>query len=156
MDKETRKSIYREIKASTIPEELKICYLLAEATSIMSARSFERIKTVFRRHGFDARENDLLTGIAEYSKLVQRAEGEFFRRVDPQIMGATFDPESGEGVKNYDGFSADANEICRLLMLYVDRRADNAEAFSKVFALLRKLPEGGLITDEDVARYRQK
>ncbi len=155
MDSETRSKIREEIKDSTIPEELKVCYLMAEATSIMSARSFERIKSVFRRHGFETKENTLLTGIVEYCKLVQRAEGEFFRRIDPQIQGATFDRPGGD-IEIYDRFSEDANEICRLVMLYVDRRSMNNEAFSKVFSLLRKLPEGGLIADEDIARYKQK
>lgn len=156
MDKETKKAIRKEIKNSTIPEELKICYLLAEATSIMSARTFERIKSVYRRHGYITKENNLLSGINEYCEQVQRADGAFFRRIDPQIQGATFDPESDEGAEGYDRFSEDANELCRLVMLYVDRRSFNKEAFGKVFSLLRKLPEGGLITDEDVARYKQK
>lgn len=153
MDKETRKQIWNEIEASTIPEEIKALYLLADAVETMNTQVFERIKRVYVRHGFKLSENELLTGINEYCRSVKKASFLFYQKVEPQITGATFDIG---GVEHYDNFNGWANELCRLNLLYLDRCAGDPDTFAKTFAMLRKRKSGGLIKDEDVSKYKMK
>jgi len=163
MDKDQRKAIRQDIAKSTIPEQLKVLYLMANATEILSQQSFQRIRAVFARHGLVTKENDLLTGINQYCKLIKMASFQFFNRIDPQIINATWgmnrdedNPDAPGNTGALDGFNEDANEICRLVLLYIDRTARNNEAFAKVFKTLRQLPSAGLINDSDIARFKMK
>ena len=119
--KETQKAIRAEIGASTIPEELKVLYLMANATELMSTQAFIRLKAVFRKHGYTINENELLTGITQYCRLIKMATYQFFERIEPQIMNATYsagryeDDPTGDAAA-YDGFNQDTNEICRLVL----------------------------------------
>ena len=163
MDKKELDKIREDIGNSTIPDMLKVVYLMASATELLSQQSFLRIKAVFARHGFVARENDLLSGINQYCKLIRQASYQFFERIDPQILDATWgigrdedNPDAPGNSSALDGFNEDANEICRLVLLYIDRTARDNEAFSKVFKTLRKLPSTGMFNDEDIARFKMK
>ena len=163
MKKQDLDKIRADIDNSTIPDMLKVVYLMASATELLSQQSFLRIKAVFARHGFITRENDLLSGINQYCKLIRQASYQFFERIDPQIMDATWglgrdenNPDAAGNTSALDGFNEDANEICRLVLLYLDRTARNNDAFSKVFKTLRQLPSSGLINDEDIARFKMK
>ncbi len=153
MDKETLNKIWKDIDASTIPEEIKALYLLADAVETMSTQVFERIKTVYVRNGFKLKENELLTGINEYSKTVKRASFLFYNKIEPQVSGATFDIG---GVEEYDNFNGWACEICRLVLLYLDRCAADKAVFGKVFKMLRNMPSGGLVKNEDISKYKMK
>ncbi len=160
MESDKRKEVRRDIKASTIPEELKVMYLLANAVEIMSQQSFRRLKSVYVRHGYTLKENTMLTGLNDYCRFIKMATRQFFDRIDPHIINATWgaaqDSDSTEGVAVLDSFDEDANEIIRLVMLYIDRTALNKEGFGKVFRTLRRLPGAGLFGDEDIARYRMR
>lgn len=153
MDKETRKKIWKYIEASTIPEEIKVLYLMADAVETMSTQIFERIKAVYVRHGYKLSENKLLTGIVEYSKTVKRSSFLFYNKIEPQVSGATFDIG---GTDSYNDFNGWANEICRLVLLYMDRCAADKSVFAKTFSMLRKLPSGSLIDDKDISKYKMK
>ena len=161
VDKERQKAIYADIQASTIPDELKLLYLMADATELMSTQSFIRIKRVFARNGYTITENELLTGITQYCRMIKQATFHFFNRVEPQIINATWgagrdeDDTTGDA-EAYDRFNADANEICRLVMLHIDRTARSNEAYAKVFKTLRQLPSGNLFKDEDIAKYKMR
>ena len=159
--REREKAIRAAIDASTIPEELKVLYLMANATELMSTQAFMRLKKVFASHGYTISENELLTGITQYCKMVKMATYQFFERIEPQIMNATFsagryeDDTTGNAAA-YDGFNEDTNEICRLVLLYIDRTARSKEGFAKVFKTLRQLPSAGIINDEDIAKYKMR
>ena len=164
MDKKDQiKAIRKDIENSTIPEQLKVLYLMANATEILSQQSFQRIKAVFARHGMLTKENDLLTGINQYCKFTKMASYQFFERIDPQIINATWgmgrdedNPDAPGNPDALDGFNEDANEIVRLVLLYIDRTARNNEAFAKVFRTLRQLPSAGIIHDDDISRFKMK
>lgn len=163
MKKQDLDKIRADIDNSTIPDMLKVVYLMASATELLSQQSFLRIKAVFARHGFVTRENDLLSGINQYCKLIRQASYQFFERIDPQILDSTWglgrdenNPDAPGNSSALDGFNEDANEICRLVLLYIDRTARNNDAFSKVFKTLRTLPSSGIINDEDIARFKMK
>ncbi|MGN1155687.1 MAG: hypothetical protein ACI4TK_05885 [Agathobacter sp.] len=163
MAQDTQKAIRADIASSTIPDELKVLYLMANATELMSTQTFVRLKNVFARHGYTIKENELLTGITEYCRLIKRATFHFYERIEPQIINATYsagrfeDDTTGEGdIAAYDGFNQDTNEICRLVLLYIDRTSRSKEGFAKVFKTLRQLPSAGIIHDEDIAKYKMK
>lgn len=56
----------------------------------------------------------------------------------------------------YDNHDRDAYEVCRLLMLYIDRCWGNEVAANKVIACLEGMPTGNIFTDKDIERYRMK
>lgn len=162
-DKKTLDKIREDIGKSTIPDMLKVLYLMANATELLSQQSFLRIKAVFARYGLVVKENELLSGINKYCKLIRQATFQFFERIDPQITDATWglgrdenEPNAPGNSSALDGFNEDANEICRLVLLYIDRTARNNDAFAKVFKTLRQLPSSGIINDEDIARFKMK
>lgn len=162
-DKEKIKKIRADIKASSIPEELKVLYLLANAVEIISQQSLLRLKSVYARHGYKIKDNDMLTGLNQYCAYQKMAAFQFFERIDPAIINATWgadrdedDPNAPENAAAMDSFNEDANEIIRLVYLYIDRTSRNNEGFAKVFKTLRQLPSCGLFKDEDIARYKMK
>ena len=153
MDKEKKARIRQYIDASSIPEELKVLYMMAKSTDTICAQSFNRIKSVYQMHGVTVKENPLLSGITDYCDLIQRATFKFFQRIEPQISDSTW---GSNGAEAYDAFADDANEIARLIMLYVDRTARNRDGAKQVFDLLKSLPSGGIFSDKDIEKYRLK
>ena len=163
MDKQTRKAIHDDVDRSTIPEEMKVMYLMANACQLMVEHVYNRVERVYARHGFKTGENELLTGLNDYCKAVKQAGFHFYNRIEPQICNATWglgrdenNPDGGGNTKAYDGFNEDANEICRLVLLYVDRTSRSNEGFSRVFKTLRQLPTQNIINDEDISYYKMK
>ena len=163
MKKQDLDKIRADIDNSTIPDMLKVLYLMANATELLSSQSFLRIKAVFAKHGFVVRENELLSGINQYCKLIRQATYQFFERIDPQITNATWgigrdenNPDAPGNSSALDGFNEDANEIVRLVLLFIDRTARNNDGFSKVFKTLRQLPSAGIFNDEDITRFKMK
>ena len=59
-------------------------------------------------------------------------------------------------VEAYDNHARDAYEVCRLLMLYIDRCWGDENAANKVIACLEGMPTGNIFTDKDIERYRMK
>ena len=163
MDKKTRKAIFDDIGKTTIPEEMKVMYMMADATQTMVEHVYERVAQIFRRHGYNTGDNELLTGLNDFCKAVRMAGYHFYNRVEPQISNATWgigrddeNPGGGGNSKAYDGFHEDANELVRLVMLYVDRTARNNDGFAKVFKTLRQLPSNGFFKDEDISHFKMK
>lgn len=59
---------------------------------------------------------------------------------------------SNRNVSVYDSVRADANELLREILLYIDRSHTNT-GFQSIFRFLRQLPEQGLFTSDDIARF---
>lgn len=161
IDAKTKKAIHDDIDKTTIPQEMKLMYIVASACQTIVEDVHRRVKSEFRKHGLIAGENELLTGLNDYCKAVKAASFHFYNRIDPQIADATWgigrDEDNPDGnPEAYDGFNDDANEIARLLMLYVDRTVRDNKAFAKVFTTLRKLPSHGMFEDKDIAHFKRK
>lgn len=58
----------------------------------------------------------------------------------------------GEDGRAYSNVIADANELIRLIMLYVDR-AHTEDGYYKIFRFLRSLPENGLFPETYIKRF---
>lgn len=163
MDKKTREAIRKDIEASTIPEELNVLFLLVDAVETMNAQIFERIKLVYKKHGYTIKENELLTGITDYCSMVKKARFHFFERIEPQIQGATYwrnrdedNPDAPCDTKAYDGFHVASNELIRLVLRYLNACYEDKGAFSAVFRTLGRLPSSGRFKDEDISKYKLK
>lgn len=61
----------------------------------------------------------------------------------------------GENGKAYSNVIADANELIRVVMLYMDR-AHTYEGYQKVMRFLRSIPENGIFPEKYIARYDMK
>ncbi len=59
-------------------------------------------------------------------------------------------------VESCDNHTKDAQEVCRLLMLYIDRCWGNEEAANEVIAYLEGLPTGHIFEDKDIERFRMR
>ena len=59
-------------------------------------------------------------------------------------------------VESCDNHTKDAQEVCRLLMLYIDRCWGNEEAANKVIACLEGLETGHIFEDKDIERFRMR
>lgn len=164
MKKKDIDQIFSEINETTIPNELLIVFMTANALQLMVNDSFRRIENLYRNYDVKMPSNSILQGLSHYSKLVIKSSSEFFNSVEPMISTATFDahydrekPETADhAAKVYDSFGQFSNELCRLILLYLDRTLRNNENYSKVFKTLRQLPSGNLINDEDITRFKQK
>lgn len=154
---EVRAMIRSDLDQSTIPMQVKSLYILANAVELLSAGTFMRIKGVFARRGIPCDSNELLSGLANYCRAVKMASVQFYKCVQPQIEGATFDlghtPE--QAAEAYDTFAEDSNELVRLFLLYTDRTGGN-DRWRDVFTLLRKMPSMGYFKDEDFTRFKMK
>lgn len=159
METEKKRQIRESIKNSTIPEELKVLYLLATATEIMSQQTYRRIKSVFARHGFNVKDNEMLSGLNQYCKFIKQASFQFFERIDPHVLNATWgaslnDDGTGQGNPNaVDSFNEDANEVIQLILLYIDRTVRNSENSSVVFETLKNLSSCGVFNESDIKKY---
>lgn len=155
--KERLNQTTQDILNSTIPWELRVCYLLATSLELLSQDSFTRIKAMYAANNLGISDNEMLTKLTDYCKAVKQASYRFFNDVEPHVSAATFDawdkPEDKVGA--YDCFQDDANMVARLMLLFTDRcYAD--ENWRKVFELLRKLPSKERFKDEDFARFKLK
>lgn len=153
MERDTRNLIKDKIDKSSIPDEVKLMYIVACACQYIVEHCDSRIRNVFASCGIKTRGNDLLSGLNDYSKAVKMASARFYDRIEGQIIGATFDIG---GTESYDGFNGDATELVRLLMLYVDRTARDSGKAGKVFSLLEEMPSLGIFKNEDIKHFVKK
>ena len=141
MTKEELKAIHDDIDTTSIPEEMKLMYLMANATQSVVLHVYDRIKSAYIRHGYITAENPLLKGLNDYCKTVMKACLDFERKIQPQIDNATWGvgmDENEEGnIVAFDGFNAKSNEFVRLLQNYMNA-ADAEKMYKAVFTTMRR------------------
>lgn len=141
MTKEELEAIHNDIDSTSIPEEMKLMYLMANATQSVVLHVYDRIKSAYIRHGYITTENPLLKGLNDYCKTVKKACSDFEHRIQPQIDNATWGvgmDETEEGnIIAFDGFNAKSNEFVRLLQNYMNA-ADPEKMFKAVFTTMRR------------------
>ena len=159
MDKKTKQAIFKAIDETDIPEEMKLMYLFASATQSLVQHVRARVGAVYFNHGFECKENDLLSGLYDYCKNVNVASAMFYDRVNPQIENATWgvgmDDDGNGNVIAYDGFHAKDNELIRLAMNYMN--CENAkEAYEKTFTLLRRMSTNRCFENKAISHFKTK
>ena len=148
--KAMKKEIFQHIAGTSVPNMMKLVFVLAKTLELLDEQTFRMIRGIFRAHGYIVRENDILSGIADYCRKRRQASASFEDRYEQMIASTTF---NAGGVKTYDHFNEDCNEILRLVMLYLDRCAGSDSAHLQVFGLLEGMPSSGLFTKEDIQRF---
>jgi hypothetical protein len=160
MKKEVLEAIHKDIDSSSIPEEMKLMYLMANATQSVVLHVYDRIKFAYLRHGYDTTENPLLKGLNEYCKTVKRAGVLFEDKIQPQIDGATWSvglDENEEGnIIAFDGFNAKSNEFVRILQNYMNA-ADPEKMYKAVFTTMRRMASPKpLFENKDISHFKMK
>ena len=159
--KDTKKAIRADIEATTLTEEMKLMYLLAGATQSVVEDVMNRLRAIYRKNGLAIRENEMLSGLNDFCRCVRQAGFHYYNRIDNHVINCTWGmgrdeghPDADGDTEAYDGFMEDQLEVVRLVMLYVDRTARNAEAFGRVFGTLRRMSGSGIFTDADISRFK--
>jgi len=109
-----------------------------------------------RQGGFDkyVRERKkLFNQIREHAKAMRV----LYTKLEPDYDLAFTDKENGKySAKSYDDNMRDANELCRLMLLYWDKCFQSEKNMNLVFAHLRRLKGMGTFTDCDIEKFRLK
>lgn len=160
MKKEVLEAIHKDIDSSSIPEEMKLMYLMANATQSVVLHVYDRIKFAYLRHGYDTTENPLLKDLNEYCKTVKRAGVLFEDKIQPQIDGATWSvglDENEEGnIIAFDGFNAKSNEFVRILQNYMNA-ADPEKMYKAVFTTMRRMTSSEpLFENKVISHFKMK
>lgn len=160
MDKVTLKAIHDYIDRTSIPEEMKLMYLMANATQSVVLHVYDRIKSAYMTYGYVTTDNQLLKGLNEYCKEVMKASKEFENTVQPQIDNATWGvglDEDGEGnIIAYDGFNAKSNEFVRLLQNYMNAE-DPEKMYDAVFRTMRRMAsKNPLFENKVITHFKMK
>lgn len=141
MDKKTLKAIHDDIDSTSIPEEMKFMYLMANGLQAVVLHVYGRVKSAYMRHGYICKNNELLSSLNDYCKAVKQACVKFEDKIQPQIDNATWgvgrDEDEEGNVIAFDGFNAKSNELVRLVMNYLNAE-DPDKIYSSVFTLLRR------------------
>lgn len=151
--KEIETKISAAIEDSSIIDEMVAATLMCNSLDVMLRDIDNRIRAIYRKYGLNAKPADtenVLTGMARYSKAVHNALYWFERDVEQRITDCTFG--SAGGVKSYDEFRYSANELCQLILLAVDRGKHDG-AMAKIFNYLHKLKKGDRFSQEDIDRF---
>lgn len=102
------------------------------------------------RHSRKKAANDILKGAERIQSLHAQFFQEDMNKVHTDHGKKEFD------YKAFDNHQEDSNELCRLIMLYIDRCWGDEKAANKVVACLESLPTGNIFSDDDIERYRLK
>lgn len=148
--------IWDAINRTSIPEEMIVLYMMANATDIMCWNVFRRIQGVYRTYGFTAKDDGSLAGLKTYCDAVRRAAILFQDKVEQKIADSTFKAfgEGKAGVYRYEQFQDDCRELCTLVLRYIDKTAKNRQNALTVRENLKGLPGGGLFSEKDYERYK--
>lgn len=151
-NKKVEAEIEKDIEESTITTEMVAATLLCNSLDMFLRDIDSRIRMIYRSHGMNvkvASDDNILSGMARYSKAVHNALYWFEREVEPRITDATFD---STGLAAYEDFRYSANEICRLIMMVIDR-GKHENAMVEIFDFLSSMKAGDRFTEEDFERF---
>lgn len=146
MTQETEKRIGAACKETSLGWKVNVLYVLTAAVDVLVNdvdRDLKKIGTSF--------DKEKKRTFGRYAKSVRDCA----YWVDRLGIDETVWRASGESARRYDGFLADARELLRLILLYVDR-SHSEDGFYRIFRFLRSLPENGLFAEEDIARFEFK
>ena len=122
---------------------VNVLHLMLQATTIL----VEDIDQQLRVQG-NAFHREKKMYIKNYARCIEQARGWMEKfGLDTSCWDAV-----GEDSKAYTNVIADANELIRVILLYVDR-AHSDNGYYEIMRYLRSLPENGLFPEKYVARF---
>lgn len=158
MDKNIKLAIAEDIYNSSIPEEMKLMYLMAGGLQSIVLHVCSRINAVYKQYGYRCVVNDKIKGVSDYSKMIMKASEEFESRIQPLVNELTW--EQGEddsgNVTAFDGFNAKANELVRLCMNYMNAE-DPDKMYAAIFtAMKRNAAKNPIFEDKVISHFKIK
>lgn len=129
---------------------LKLAYNFAQATDVLMSSIALRLRR------FGGMKQEKKRAFNQFRKAVENAAYWFDRAFEGDLEASTCDDW-----KKLDGYRQDANELIRVMMLYIDRTT-TCKTYDNVIRYLTELPEGGLFSSDDIkefdfkAKYREK
>ena len=126
-----------------------LMFILLQAAEVMVEDIDNQIRSISANDGFDPKKKYYLRN---YFDAMKKARHWIYNMLDIDgiIWGAT-DANS----KRYSNVIADANEIIRVLMYYLDR-AHAPGAHDKIVHLLRAMPTNGLFAQDYIDRFNME
>ena len=138
-----KESVEKSRKMTSLDMLVNVMYNMLMGVDILQEEIDKELKKV--GEGFHREKRQAFN---RYKKLMEDAYKQYEKfGVTESIWEAT-----RENASRFDGFRADANELLREIILYIDR-AHYDDSFYKIFRFLRSLPPGGLFTEADVERF---
>ena len=133
-----------EGKETPLGWAVNVLHLMLQASTVL----MEDIDQQLQRQGQHFRQDKKLA-FKNYSRCVEDARRWMERfGLDTSCWQAV-----GEDARAYSNIIADANELIRLVLLYVDR-SHNEDGYYSIFRHLRSLPEGGCFPEWYISRFR--
>lgn len=129
---------------------LKLAYNFAQATDVLISLIALRLRR------FGGMKQEKKHAFNQHRKAVENAAYWYDRAFEGDLEAST----CGDW-KKLDGYRQDANELIRVMMLYIDRTT-TCKTYDNVIRYLTELPEGGLFSSDDIkefdfkAKYREE
>lgn len=130
--------------AALVGNDLKLAYNLAQAVDILLASVARRLSA------FGGMKREKKMAFSQFRKAVESAAYWFDRAFEGDLEAAT----CGEWLK-LDGYRQDANELIRVMMLYIDRTT-TYKTYGELVKHMEDMPEGGIFSAGDIARFNFK
>lgn len=122
---------------------INVLHLMLQASSVL----VEDIDQQLRWQG-DKFNREKKMYFKHYQRCIEQARGYMEKfGLDTSCWEAV-----GEDSRKYSNIIADANELIRLVMLYVDR-AHSEDGYYKIMRFVRSLPENGIFPERYIARF---
>lgn len=135
--------IEKAFKETSLGWKVDVFYLLLQAVSIIMTDIDEELKKA--GSAFQREKKMQVNRLLKCHKDAER----YFDAIG--VDSSMFDAV-GQNSKRYDNAMADAFELVREILLYVDRSATD-EGFYSIFRFMRSLPTSGRFTEKDIARF---
>jgi hypothetical protein len=146
MSEEKLNELEKRAKDTPLGWRINLYFILLQCISIL----MEKIDSELKQFGSTFRQ-DKKYAYGQYVALQKKAQVWLDKiNVDGAFWDATY-----HNARRYDNSIADANELIREMMLYIDR-SWSQENFYKIFRFLRQLPSGDRFPEEEIAKYNFK
>ena len=120
---------------------LKLAYNFAQSTDVLMSSIALRLRR------FGGMKQEKKRAFNQFRKAVENASYWFDRAFEGDLEAAT----CGDW-KKLDGYRQDANEMIRVMMLYIDRTT-TYKTSGEVMKYLTDMPEGGLFSANDIKEF---
>lgn len=146
MSEEKLNELEKRAKDTPLGWRINLYFILLQCISIL----IEKIDSELKQFGSTFRQ-DKKYAYGQYVALQKKAQVWLDKiNVDGAFWDAAY-----HNARRYDNSIADANELIREMMLYIDR-SWSQENFYKIFRFLRQLPSGDRFPEEEIAKYNFK
>lgn len=162
--KDTKNTMKKAVEAiashidnnTNIGYKLVVLYGLANAMQTMANSIDMEIRSIYRSvgipnvtHGMGEGE---LMGLKMYNQNIRGAVHWFFKEIERKTQFIAYGEDDKVNAHAYDKIAEDANELCQLILAYVDRT--KLEENADLLELIKSRKEGGIFTQHDIEKFK--